>query len=69
MTFTLSSFSALCTAFSVMNDGDFSAIPLRTMIMGLCYGFYGFFVSVYMYGRKVDPEFSLKSMSEPEESD
>jgi hypothetical protein len=38
-----------------MNDGDFSAIPLRAMLMGLSYGIYGFFVSVYMYGRKVDP--------------
>ena len=62
MSFTLSSFSALCTAFAVMNDGDFSTIPLKAMIMGLFYGIYGFCLSVYMYGRKVDPQFSSKNM-------
>ena len=67
ISFTLSSFSALCTAFAVMNDGDFSAIPLKAMLMGLFYGIYGFFVCVYMYGRKVDPRFSLKSQNVPSE--
>lgn len=55
ISFTLSSFSALCTAFAVMNGGDYTTIPLQAMILGLIYGVYGFCICVYMYGRKVDP--------------
>jgi hypothetical protein len=60
ISFTLSAFSALCTSFTIMNGGEFDRVSIRTMIFSLIYGFYGIGVSIYLYGRKTDPQY-LKS--------